>query len=42
MLISTLVGHKDQDHVRENVEVVREAILEAHSFEDLALQLADP
>ena len=41
MLISTLVGHKNEDHVRENLEVVKHTTLSAQSYDDLASQLAD-
>ena len=41
LLVSTLVGHKDQDHVRENINIVKEATMKAQGFQDLALQLAD-
>ena len=41
LLVSTLVGHKAQDHVRENVEIIKDATMMAESFQELALQLAD-
>lgn len=39
LLVGTLVGHKHEDHVRENIQLVKQATISSKSFEDLALQL---
>lgn len=39
LLVGTLVGHKHEDHVRENIQLVKHATMSSQSFEDLALQL---
>lgn len=39
MLIGTLIGHKTQAHILENVALVREAILEPERFHSLAAEL---
>lgn len=41
MLVATVVGHKLQDHVRDNMKLVTAPILDSQSFKSLAEDLAD-
>ena len=40
LLVGTVVGHKMQEHVRQNIQLATKAILDKHSFLTLTGRLA--